>query len=57
MLITRRSLAKAAAGLTFAALSVLATAFEGAGDHEFEITYHIHPDTTINEEMGWWMCT
>ena len=28
--------------------------FEGTGDHEFEITYHIHPDTTINEEKGWW---
>jgi hypothetical protein len=34
---------------------IIKDTFEGAGDHEFEITYHLHPDVAVNEEKGGWM--
>ncbi len=29
--------------------------FEGTGEHEFEITYHLHPNAAVERENDWWM--
>ena len=34
---------------------IIKDTFEGTGEHEFEITYHIHQDAAVNEEKGWWI--
>ncbi len=28
--------------------------FSGAGVHDFELNYHLHPDIAARRENGWW---
>ncbi len=28
--------------------------FDGVGQHEFELNYHLHPDAEVTFESGWW---
>lgn len=33
---------------------LISDTFEGAGNHDFELNYHIHPSAAIRSENGWW---
>lgn len=45
----RRALLYAAPGAL-----VLRDSFAGSGEHDFALHFHLHPDTLVTREEGWW---
>ncbi|HBO69308.1 MAG TPA: heparinase, partial [Deltaproteobacteria bacterium] len=45
----RRALLHAAPGVL-----VVRDSFSGAGEHDFALHFHLHPDAAVSREDGWW---